>query len=589
LKKNNLNLKPKILIISQLRPNLFSSRNSDILFFNEGCKLFKTNKKYKYEIYKNNKVLDYKINSLKKNFLYLLKVYEFFLRELSSILNKFHNLNYPVESWRIIIGPWLFEFISIIHHNWTKINHINCNYFIKYVEVAKFKNKSSYFRDYNDFVYSYTTDEFNNQICKDLLKYFKNIKIKFFFQKKKNKKTRSTHSDFVFRFLNFLSLLTNLFFNRKFFFHEPYFHVIINWLLEIRLGQFPSFYKSPEFKFLALNKKFREKKLTYRRDKFICILSDLIFKYIPVSYLENFNKYQNKAKIINWPENPKIIFSSNSFIHDDFFKIWLAQKKNFFKPKFISGQHGGGFFVSKFHFYELHQKKISDRILTWGCKKNNIHRPMFNFKTLIKNINFNPEGRLLFVDYELPRFPWSSLTYNNFSSISHLNNKLDFIKKLNNNIQKKLIFRPYQHNLGWHTLNKLKEIFKSIKIDRNENIYISLNNIRICVINLNSTVFLETLNLNLPTIIYFDPQQDLITNDAKYYFDILKEVNIYFDNSTYAAEHLNNIWSQVDIWWYSKKTQNAVNNFCNRYSKRTSYPISELAFFFKKERSVLAN
>ena len=46
--------------------------------------------------------------------------------------------------------------------------------------------------------------------------------------------------------------------------------------------------------------------------------------------------------------------------------------------------------------------------------------------------------------------------------------------------------------------------------------------------NYNSTIFLETLNLNLPTIIYCDPKQDLIRNDAKKYFDLLKKVNIYY-------------------------------------------------------------
>ena len=586
---NNLKFNPKILIISQLRRKTLAPSNSHILFLNEGCKLYKNNKKYKYELYKNNKVLNYKINSLEKNFFYLQKVYEFLLKQLYVNLNKIHNLNYSVESWRIIIGPWLLEFIYIINHNYKKIDYINSNYLIKYAEVAKFKNKSYYFKDYNDFVYSSLTDEFNNQIYEDLLKYFENIKIKYFIANKKNKQIRNKFSNFIAEFLNFLSKFSNLFLNRNFFFHEPYFNVILNSLLEIRLGQFPSFYKSPSFKDVMLNKNFREKKLNYHHDKFINILNNLIFKYIPVSYLENFTKYQKEAQIIKWPKNPKIIFSSNSFIHDDFFKIWLVNKKENFNSKFISGQHGGSFFITKFHSYEHHQKKISDQVLTWGYKNENIYKPMFNFKTAMKDIKFNSDGDLLMVDYELPRFSCSSLTYNNFSSISHFNNKLDFIKKLNNNIQNKLIFRPYQHNLGWHTLNKLKENFKFITIDRNENIYVSLNNIRICFVNLNSTVFLETLNLNLPTIIYFDPKQDLIRNDAKYYFDILKEVNIYFDNSTSAAEHLNNIWSQVDVWWYNKKTQNAVNNFCNRYSKRTSYPISELAIFFKKERSVLAN
>jgi putative transferase (TIGR04331 family) len=303
---------------------------------------------------------------------------------------------------------------------------------------------------------------------------------------------------------------------------------------------------------------------------------------MPVSYLENFTKYQKKVSTINWPINPKIIFSSNSFFHNDFFKMWLVKKKFFYKSKFISGQHGGSFFISKFNFHEIHQKKISDQMLTWGYKKEKIHKPMFNFKTANKKIKYNPDGNILMVDYELPRFPGSLFYFYNFSFLSHFNNKSNFIKNLNNDIKTKLIFRPYPHNFGWNTIARLKEIHKFIEIDSNKNIYASLSNIRICVVNVNSTVFLETLNLNLPTIIYFDPKQDLIRNDAKHYFDVLKEVNIYFDNGTSAAEHLNNIWNQVDKWWYNKKTQIAVNYFCNRFSRRTNYPVDKLVSFFKR-------
>ena len=64
MKKNNSKLNSKILIISQLRPKTFELNNSDILFLNEGCKLYKTSKKYKYKLYKNNSVLNYNINSI---------------------------------------------------------------------------------------------------------------------------------------------------------------------------------------------------------------------------------------------------------------------------------------------------------------------------------------------------------------------------------------------------------------------------------------------------------------------------------------------------------------------------------------------
>lgn len=581
MKKNNSKLNSKILIISQLRPKIFKLNNSDILFLNEGCKLYKNSKKYKYELYKNNSVLNYKIKYLEKKFSYLLKIYESLLETLSEKLNKIHNLNYSVQYWRIIIGPWLMEFISILHHNWKVINYLNNNYLIKYVEVAKLEKNDYYFIDYNDFVYSSITDKFNNNIYIDLLKYFKNFKIKYFLIHKKRKLKRIFILFYIRKFVDSILLFCNSFLNNRFFFHESYFTLSLKFLIGIRIFQFPSYYKSPSFEDFFLNKKIRKQKFDYSNDKFLNILNNLIFKYIPVSYIENFDKYRQTAKTIIWPKDPRIIFSSNSFIHDDFFKIWLAEKKESSHSKFISGQHGGNFFITKFHFYELHQRKISEKILTWGYKKENIYKPMFNFKTVFKKIKFNSQGKLLIVDHEISRFPTSTLVYNNFPFLSHFSNKLKFIKNLNHKIRNDIIFRAYVHDFGWNTIDRLKEINKSIKIDRNKNMYDSLNNSRVVFINLNSTVFLELLNLNFPTIIYFDPK-DLIRSDAKYYFDILKEVNIYFDDSTSAAKHLNNTWNQVDKWWYNKKTQNAISKFCNRFSRRTYHPVNELVFFFKK-------
>ena len=41
-------------------------------------------------------------------------MYEKILKELSYELNKIHNKNFSLRAWRIIIGPWLNRFITVI-------------------------------------------------------------------------------------------------------------------------------------------------------------------------------------------------------------------------------------------------------------------------------------------------------------------------------------------------------------------------------------------------------------------------------------------------------------------------------------------
>ena len=51
-----------------------------------------------------------------KYYLFINKIYEKYLKEISIILNNIHNVNHSKEYWRIIIGPWLIISISNIFY-----------------------------------------------------------------------------------------------------------------------------------------------------------------------------------------------------------------------------------------------------------------------------------------------------------------------------------------------------------------------------------------------------------------------------------------------------------------------------------------
>ena len=51
----------------------------------------------------------------KKDYFYLKTVYENNLKYLTKTLNLIHNEKKPVSYWRIIIGPWLMDFLTFIY------------------------------------------------------------------------------------------------------------------------------------------------------------------------------------------------------------------------------------------------------------------------------------------------------------------------------------------------------------------------------------------------------------------------------------------------------------------------------------------
>ena len=58
--------------------------------------------------------------------------------------------------------------------------------------------------------------------------------------------------------------------------------------------------------------------------KFESFIDQNILKYVPYSYLENFRNIYNDALKLNL--NSTKIFSTGSYIANDFFKIWLANR-----------------------------------------------------------------------------------------------------------------------------------------------------------------------------------------------------------------------------------------------------------------------
>jgi putative transferase (TIGR04331 family) len=176
-----------------------------------------------------------------------------------------------------------------------------------------------------------------------------------------------------------------------------------------------------------------------------------------------------------------------------------------FNTKFISGQHGGYFFTNKFNFLEKHQSDISDSVMTW-CYNKKKYKPVFNFKTVDKKIKSKKNGYLLFICYAISRFSSLHSIYTGFSYLTYLKDQFNLIKKLNNHIHNHLILREYPYDYGWNI--NLKSVLKNnikthLLIDKNNKLYDSLLKSRICLINLNSTTFLETLNLNFQKILFF--------------------------------------------------------------------------------------
>ena len=88
---------------------------------------------------------------------------------------------------------------------------------------------------------------------------------------------------------------------------------------------------------------------------------------MPRVYLENYEMELKKA-LNFFPKEPHAIFTSVSFLSDELFKLWAAEKACG-GVKLIIGQHGGNMGIARISQPLEHQIKIADTFVSWGWKE----------------------------------------------------------------------------------------------------------------------------------------------------------------------------------------------------------------------------
>ena len=151
----------------------------------------------------------------------------------------------------------------------------------------------------------------------------------------------------------------------------------------------------------------------------------------------------------------------------------------------------------------------------------------------------------------------------------YLNNIFFLIENLSKKLKKNSKIRLRDIDLGWAEHPRFKKKFPDIKIDYGtSNIYRLMKNSKIVVSTSLSTSYLETLSMNIPTIIVTNFELEPVRAECKKYLELLIESKILHLNSNTAITHLNLIHDNVENWWFDQTLQNNVKIFCEKYGMR---------------------
>jgi len=132
-------------------------------------------------------------------------------------------------------------------------------------------------------------------------------------------------------------------------------------------------------------------------------------------------------------------------------------------------------------------------------------------------------------------------------------------------LKKKLMYKP-RKDVGWNEVDFIKAINPYVEILITKSLTDWMKKFKIVVIDHPHTTFLESLTINVPTVLFWDHDIFLMRPEAEPYFQLLRDVGILYKNPEGAARKVNEIFENPKEWWHSNTVQNARKEFCDKFA-----------------------
>lgn len=548
-----------------------------ITFLGEWCT---TNPRY--DDFENKTIFDFQWKSqidIKNASLYSQQVNNEILSILTDFLNNFHCVNENKRYWEIILGNWLQVFIDFVYDRYITLKRfiaINPNFTTTVLSKDSFVTPI----EYKDFINHIISDSYNLQLYSQILNFLgydheekvcnRNIQTSCF---------NSLNSSSAFGiFLNIILYLKNC----DIVLSTPYFNnhrssilkLFCNSKFGISLDNFSETFSLN----ININKAQREKISSIERensDEFVNLILFLLDVNLPALFFEAYSEFNN----IVFARKRKVakLYVTASAIHSNYiYKFWIAKNREKITLAII--QHGGGYGIFENIPPEIYERRVADYFLTWGWGEDAKTIPLTHEKLNAKIVRKKSDN-ILFVLNDNTKY--MRLQFSNICSSIKTNYIPDIIKFISMcKYKDNILIRPYSTDYGFDIAGKIKSNFPNIKIFHDSSFEEQAAKCKIAIFDNMYTGYLQTLSLNIPTLIFVDKNYYLFRNEK--FANLLINAKILFLNPTDAASHLNSIYNDVDSWWNSNIVQDARACFCNEYARLSTNWAKEWVQTFNK-------
>lgn len=490
---------------------------------------------------------------LKHDHDHLKALYEKVLGGLAAKLNHIHGVEKSDRYWRIVVGPWLINYLQMLFDKWEVLR-------LAFLEQGTYETHAieqaiSVPRDYNEFMeILFLTDLWNHQIFLRILKFQYQEKVSYLpvglstVVPAVRTLERQKKSSFRWKLVRPMDVLSSCLAGKRtrVLFYRSYFKFPQLALINCSLLQVPSLHLN------AFGKQFEAEVDRTRRQDIVELAAESDFEHflslsllqdIPASYLESYSDFASSAADI--PFDPKVIVTATGHWGDELFKIWMAEKVTN-SAKLVVVDHGGSL-PPLFDIFE-HDEHIADSRATWfvPLREKEVQLPpskLVGFK-IVSNFEF-----CSVIGLEQPRYSSRATAYPIVEqTLDCLDSTLLFCRALAPRIFNNLKVKP-SPNRGWETEKRYVDALGQGKVYEERNYYKVLSSSRLVVCTYSDTTFAEAMASGVPTILVHRPEFYEKVAEAHHLIAALTAANIVFDDAIKAAEHVNSIWDTAVAWW----------------------------------------
>lgn len=522
---------------------------------------------------------------------YTHRVFEELLMPLTDWLNELHGKQHSVRYWKIIIGPFLLWYTQALYERYTTLLEATKQY--KNLRT-KTVSHESFFTPRNTLEFSglvSSNDEWNLQLYTQIIEFLDlmpyQVQTLKFGEKNLNVNLKAGIGEgrkglkdkLVFGLIDVLNRIFPVRPVMMYQFYMPFYsRVAIFFRSKFRIMQMLPMGRGKLIPYKVDLEKRASLSTLPAKDEFSKMLLATLKNNLPIQFVENYQalvSYSEKSNLAL--SAPKLIVSDSGWYYNEPFQVWAAACAD--KGTLLVGsQHGGGYGDRLYSSSEIYERNICDQYISWGWQEKNV----VSLPSLVlqKTLHYSkkkeklkaPNDKILFVATASARYAGSLESAPETSGflLQYLPWQYRFFDTIECHVFDKMILRLYHHDYGWKIAERFRNRYPKLNIDNSsnsKNFLSKLVNAKIVVSDNVNTTFLQSLCIDKPTILFWDPQLWESRPHVKKFYNELKDANIFHDSPESASNFLNKNASSIDLWWQDPSTRKAYLDFVNNFAR----------------------